>query len=70
MQAKMKRDIISAPRLTTLSNVSDLALQDQASCAKKTNGTIWCWGWNGYGGVGDGTTGTNRLLPVQVLNFP
>jgi alpha-tubulin suppressor-like RCC1 family protein len=27
-----------------------------ATCATQTNGTLWCWGYNGYGEVGDGTT--------------
>ncbi|MBI5562016.1 MAG: hypothetical protein HY894_04055 [Deltaproteobacteria bacterium] len=29
------------------------------------DGTVWAWGWNGYGELGDGTT-TDRLTPVQV----
>jgi len=29
---------------------------------------VWCWGHNGYGQLGDGTT-TNRLTPVQVKNL-
>jgi alpha-tubulin suppressor-like RCC1 family protein len=34
-------------------------------CAVRTNGTLWCWGVNADGEVGDGTT-TNRTSPVQV----
>jgi hypothetical protein len=33
--------------------------------AIKTNGTLWGWGGNGYGTVGDGTT-TSRSSPVQI----
>ena len=31
----------------------------------KSDGTLWAWGNNGYGQLGDGTT-TNRSVPVQV----
>jgi alpha-tubulin suppressor-like RCC1 family protein len=30
-----------------------------------SNGTVWAWGWNGLGQIGDGTT-TPRTTPVQV----
>ena len=36
------------------------------SLAIKTDGSLWAWGDNQYGQLGDGTT-TNRLTPVQVL---
>ena len=35
------------------------------TCAVKTDGTVWCWGLNTSGQLGDGTT-TNRNRPVQV----
>ena len=33
--------------------------------AIKNNGTLWAWGSNSYGQLGDGTT-TNRSYPVQI----
>lgn len=35
------------------------------TCARKTDATVWCWGLNSSGQLGDGTT-TNRNRPVQV----
>lgn len=36
-----------------------------AACAIDTNDQPWCWGWNRWGQLGDGTT-TNRSTPVAV----
>ena len=33
--------------------------------ALKSDGTVWSWGWNGFGQLGDGTY-TERHTPVQV----
>ncbi|NMC00696.1 MAG: hypothetical protein GYA35_10490, partial [Thermoanaerobaculaceae bacterium] len=38
------------------------------SLALKSDGTVWAWGHNNYGQLGDGTT-TDRLTPVQVQNL-
>ena len=46
----------------------------QASCgyahiaAIKTDGTLWCWGYNAIGQLGDNTT-TNRSSPVQTSAY-
>lgn len=35
------------------------------TCGIKTDGTAWCWGYNGFGQLGNGTT-TDSGNPVQV----
>lgn len=35
------------------------------SCAVKSDDTLWCWGLNSSGQVGDGTT-EHRLMPTQI----
>jgi len=39
------------------------------SCALSSSGAVSCWGYNEYGQVGDGTSGTNRLTPVGVAGL-
>ncbi len=36
------------------------------SVALKADGTLWVWGWNEYGQVGDGST-SSRATPIQVM---
>ncbi len=37
------------------------------TCGVRTDGTLWCWGHNGQGQLGDGTT-TNRSTPRRIGN--
>ena len=42
-----------------------IACGPQYSLAVRGDGTVWAWGWNDGGQLGDGTT-TDRLSPVRV----
>jgi alpha-tubulin suppressor-like RCC1 family protein len=47
------------------SDWSDISAGDRHSLARKSNGTIWGWGYNNDGQLGDGTN-TTRILPRQI----
>jgi alpha-tubulin suppressor-like RCC1 family protein len=47
----------------------DLTAGNATACALLSSGTARCWGANGAGALGDGTT-TNQPLPVTVLGLP
>ena len=40
------------------------------TCAIKTNGTLWCWGSDAMGQLGNGATTGNQVSPVQELRAP
>jgi len=48
-----------------LTDVSQISVGISYTCALKTDGTVYCWGGNGSGQLGDNTT-INRYTPVQV----
>ena len=45
-------------------NWQRLATGDNNTCATKTDGTLWCWGDNGFGQLGDGGF-SDSFSPVQ-----
>jgi alpha-tubulin suppressor-like RCC1 family protein len=53
-----------------LSGVADLAAGGFHTCTRTTDGRVWCWGANGTGQVGDGTTTSVRWTPVRVMEPP
>ena len=62
-------DRSSPVQIGALTNWADVVVSNQQDTttviALKTDGTLWGWGWNGDGRIGDGTT-TNRSSPVQI----
>ena len=49
----------------TLGGFVMISVGDNHNAAIKDDGTLWTWGYNGCGQLGDGTT-TDRKIPVQV----
>ena len=48
--------------------VKAIAYGDIHGCAVNTSGVVKCWGYNGYGALGDNTT-TTSSTPVEVYNM-
>jgi hypothetical protein len=42
-----------------------IAAADYHSAAVKSDGTLWTWGWNGHGQLGDGTTNYDGITTPQ-----
>ena len=61
------RDRTSPVQVSGLTGIISIAAGTFYSVALKDNGTVWTWGENKYGQLGDNTNNINRLIPVQVV---
>jgi alpha-tubulin suppressor-like RCC1 family protein len=58
-------DGLTPAPITTLSNIVSISAGGGHTLALRADGTVWAWGENAYGQLGDGTN-TPRYFPVQV----
>ena len=58
----------SPVQVQNLNNVTAIFAGGLYTVALRNDGTVWAWGRNGAGQLGDGTT-TDRFSPVQVQNL-
>jgi alpha-tubulin suppressor-like RCC1 family protein len=54
---------------TPIQNVIAIAAGQEFGLALKSDGTLWAWGMNGQGQLGDGSAPTTQAAPVQVINL-
>lgn len=60
------RHVDQDPPTVLGSGVAAISLGALHGRAKKTDGSLWCWGWNLRGQLGDCTTASNSA-PIQVV---
>jgi hypothetical protein len=53
-------------QVSTLSNVTAIAAGGLHGYALKQDGTVWAWGYNGYGQVGIGNLTSPQTTPVRI----
>ena len=58
---------VSGTSLAVLEDVRSVAAGGDFTVALKTDGTLWAWGGNDYGQLGNGTV-VSAAQPVQVLD--
>lgn len=61
---------VSPTQIPSVTGVVELALEDYHFCARLSDGTVKCWGFNFSGEVGNGTTsGSAVAIPATVMGL-
>ena len=61
-----RRAKASANAADYFGNAVEVRLGANTGCARKGDGTVWCWGANGNGQLGTGAAGSDSAYPVKV----
>jgi alpha-tubulin suppressor-like RCC1 family protein len=59
-----------SPMTVGIGGVLHVSTGSYGACASKTDHTVWCWGANTLGQLGNGTTTTSNWVPTQVMVNP
>jgi alpha-tubulin suppressor-like RCC1 family protein len=65
----MGTDTDTPVQVTGITGAVAVSAGDSHTVALKSDGTVWCWGNNASGQLGDGNMGTNNDTPVQVTGM-
>ena len=57
--------VVTFKPLSSVTSYTSVVAGFKCTIALKSDGTLWTWGWNKYGQLGDGTT-TDRFVPKQI----
>jgi alpha-tubulin suppressor-like RCC1 family protein len=60
------RSVLAPTLIAGLGPAAEVETGQNHTCARLRDGTVWCWGYNSSGQVGDGTS-VQRNAPAQVL---
>lgn len=61
--------VLTPQQVPDLSDVAQVRSGGATNYAIKRNGSLWAWGYNAYGQVGDGTWNNSRSAPNAVQNL-
>lgn len=64
------QSVVAVPtQVTSLANVIQVSTSDDHTCAVVADGAAYCWGYNGYGKLGNGTfASTSVPIPVSGMD--
>jgi len=60
---------VDTPTQASITGVASIAAGQYTVYALKNDGTVWAWGFNGNGALGNGSVNDQSLTPVQVAGL-